>query len=337
MKVKLSIPSYENHSSLSQFIGNDQNRLENIKFYVNDSSIQEADFWFIFEDLNVHKEFCNIDPNCIFYLNTETSFKFDYFLENNIRLYLDQFSRVYSPYTNFHKNNVFNPPFLTWMINGNHGNSYYRKHIRDINFFLNNKINTKNKELSVICSNKTKTEFQHLRYEFVKELKRYFTTRLDWYGNGVSEIDEKWYGISNYKYHISIENNIMNNVISEKIYDSYLGQAYPFYSGAQNLNEYFKADSFSRINIFDLDQSIEIIENDIANNKYENSIEELIQAKKIVCNELNPFYRILNIIKSYSEIKKPTENVIYNKKYFYDSFTPNKQKIKDGISRFFRI
>ena len=37
---------------------------------------------------------------------------------------------------------------------------------------------------------------------------------------------------------------VKNNLISEKLYDSYLGLAFPIYFGAPNSGEYFPKNSF---------------------------------------------------------------------------------------------
>ena len=72
-------------------------------------------------------------------------------------------------------------------------------------------------------------------------MKSHFGSQLDWYGNGVNEIQRKHEGILDYKYHIVLENESRNNLISEKIFDSMLGLSVPIYYGAPNISEYFNA------------------------------------------------------------------------------------------------
>ena len=68
-----------------------------------------------------------------------------------------------------------------------------------------------------------------------KYFKKHFKDRLNWYGNGVNEINNKFEVISNSKYHIVLENDSKYNLISEKLYDSYLGLSFPIYYGAPNV------------------------------------------------------------------------------------------------------
>ena len=44
---------------------------------------------------------------------------------------------------------------------------------------------------------------------------------------GVNSLNDKWDGIHDYKYHIVLENEA-NYLISEKLFDSYLGLSFPF-------------------------------------------------------------------------------------------------------------
>ena len=340
IKVKLSMPGYGPESSLSQFLGNSENTLKNLEFYINDNSLEYADFWFVFEDINTLKESCNVKKNNTYYLNTETSYKKDYFLSVYIQEYLDQFSHVYTPYFIGNKSKENTTPFLPWMINSNHGKSYYSNHIRDINYFLNLKHLSKPKKISVICSNKVKTENQHLRYMFVKELKNHFGNKLDWFGNGINYISTKWDGISNYKYHIAIENNFQQNIISEKLYDAYLGLSFPLYAGAENVYDYFPKKSLEKINIFDLENSISKIETVISSNLYEERIGMLIKSKQLVCESYNPFYRILDIINNENNLQNSDEinlTHIYSKQFYYNSLVSKRVKIKDRFSRALRL
>ena len=149
--------------------------------------------------------------------------------------------------------------------------------------------------MSVFCSDKNFTEGHRKRLDFVNGLKDHFGEDLDWYGNGINQLDTKWDGIAPYKYHISLENKNMDYVISEKLFDSYLGLSFPFYSGAPNVNDYFPSNSLRKIDINNLDKSIEIIEECIENNLYENNSNEILYSKNLICTELNLFigYRLL--------------------------------------------
>jgi hypothetical protein len=147
----------------------------------------------------------------------------------------------------------------------------------------------------------------HARFKFVEILKKHFGDTLDWFGNGVQSIPEKWDGIAPYKYHIVLENQSRHNIISEKIYDSYLGLAYPIYWGAPNLDDYFSKDSFSKIEILDWRKSIRTIEKVLLDDMWEQKLPEIINSKNKVLMDLNLFTRlakIANDTNDYQFLKK---------------------------------
>jgi len=149
--------------------------------------------------------------------------------------------------------------------------------------------------MSVFCSQKTFTPEHQARYKFVEILKKHFGDTLDWYGNGVQSIPEKWDGIAPYKYHIVLENQSRHNIISEKIYDSYLGLAYPIYWGAPNLADYFPKESFSSIEILDWRNAIKTIEQIVIKDEWEQKLPALIESKNKVLIDYNPFRRIAEL------------------------------------------
>ena len=336
-KVKLSIPMYGEGSNLTQFISQKNSLFSNIEFIVNNKDLEEADFWFVFEDLNFENEQCNINKENIYYLNSETSYKVDYFFENSLQKYLDQFGGFYTPYPIYRNNHKLTFPFQFWMINSNHGDGFYNPNKRNVDYFLDLRSINKTKNLSVFCSNKINTEYQHLRFKFVENLKSHFGDQLDWYGNGVNQLETKWEGIKDYRYHIAIENNPFDYCLSEKIYDAFLGMSYPIYFGGKVANKIFPNDSYSSINIFNVDKSIREIELILENKIYEDKKSEILEAKKLVCSDLNPLYRIKNIIENSQINKNKNKTTLYNKNYFYKKYTPYKKKVKRVISRKLRI
>ena len=75
INVKISLPGADSNSSFDNFIDPNSEDLKNIKFHIN-NDVEEADFWFVFEDLYKQKEECLINREKIIYLNTETHIKF---------------------------------------------------------------------------------------------------------------------------------------------------------------------------------------------------------------------------------------------------------------------
>jgi hypothetical protein len=302
IKVKLSIPGFGCDINISQFVGNLENRYQNCQFYVNNSDLCEVDFWFVIDDLQLPKESVIVDPDNIFFLTAEHIHNMGYYDLPDKSKFLDQFSKIVSCYDIFRENTEYDIPFLGWMINANHGPSITAESIRDVNWLSNLSYLEKTRKISVFCSKKALTPDHLARYKFVEALKKHFGDTLDWYGNGVQSIPEKWDGIAPYKYHIVLENQSRHNIISEKIYDSYLGLSYPIYWGAPNLADYFPKESFTQIEILDWRNAIKTIERILLKDEWELNLPALVEGKNIVTTDLNLFSRLAKLAnRNYAE------------------------------------
>ena len=334
--IKITLPSHGKNLTLENFYTN--NLSDNFNFYIN-SDIEKADFWIVFEDLKKDVEYCEVPKENVIYLNNETSFKKDYFFEIHMIEFLNQFKYSYGCYPTLKKNHINTIPFLPWMIHANHGDTIFKKTELNYDFFSNLQKTDKKIELSVICSNKRHTENHKLRVEFLNILKNHFKDKLLWFGNGINEIENKFEVISNSKYHIVLENDSKYNLISEKLYDSYLGLSFPIYYGAPNINDYFDINSLSMININDINGSIRTIENVINNNFYDKNINLLNSEKEKVLNEYNMYNRICEIIKNRLDgpISNNVINKLYSSGYFWNKVTSPRKKIKRTLQRRLRI
>ena len=334
--IKVTLPSHGKNLSFENFYTNNLNH--KINFYIN-SDIKKADFWIVFEDLKNDVEYCEVPKENVIYLNNETSFKKDYFFEIHMIKFLDQFNYSYGCYPTLKKNHINTIPFLPWMIHANHGDTIFKKNELNYEFFSNLQKTEKKIELSVICSNKSHTENHKLRVEFLNILKNHFKERLQWFGNGINEIENKFEVISNSKYHIVLENDSKYNLVSEKLYDSYLGLSYPIYYGAPNINDYFDINSLTMVNINDINGSISTIENVIKNNFYDKNLNLLNLEKEKVLNEYNMYNRICEIIKN--KLQEPISDDVINKLhssgYFWKKVTSQRKKIKRTLQRKMRL
>jgi len=325
INIKVTLPGFKDNLTISQFTGNEESILGDCKFWIN-KKIENPDIWFVFENIILEEEACNIDPKKVVFLSSETSYPDNHFLKDPRTKFLNQFGYVYTTYETIN-NSIKDMPFLPWMINSNHGDSIYSPSPRDVNYFLELKNLKKTKTLSVICSNKDVTEGQKKRLDFVYGLKEYFGDLIDWFGNGINPLDKKWDGISNYKYHISIENKNKDYLISEKLMDSFLGLSFPFYYGATNALDFFPKKSFQHIDINNLNKSIEIIEEGIESNLYEQNMKFLLESKHLVCKDYNLFYRLSTISKQIlSKQKYSKRNLIIKNLTIYQDKYERKQK-----------
>ncbi len=152
-------------------------------------------------------------------------------------------------------------------------------------------------ELSVICSNAAKLSVHRSRFEFVSALKDLLGDQLHWYGRGVRDIGDKAEAIGPYRYHIAIENNFVDHFWTEKIADTYLGGAFPFYSGCGNLDEYFSPDAFLRIDMGNPEASAQTIKAAIADNVFEKRASAIAEARRKILFEYNLYNEVWKAIR----------------------------------------
>jgi len=295
MRIRVSARGGTSSPNISQFVGNANNTFQDCTFFINDP-VAEADVWFVIEDLNDNETPCWVPPERIFFLTAETSWEPGHYAPGtDASTFLDQFERIYSCHDIFRTNVISAPPFLPWMINANHGSSILARHKRSVDFLGEIRSLPKEKGLSVFCSDQSSTANHRMRLRFVQELKSYFGGSIDWFGNGINPLEEKWDGIAPYRYTLVLENQSMPNLFTEKIYDAFLGLAYPIYWGAPNLSEYFDEGSFRPINIRDLNGSKATISGLLDSDLAEASLSKLLQSRDTVLHDLNLFARMAKI------------------------------------------
>ena len=294
VKIKISVPERYPSADLSQFL--DQTALATHSFHFNEQ-IPKADAWFVIEGTLPEDSQCFVPPNRVFFLGAETARPLGFFYQNSEWLpFLTQFFQIYTPQELYSDNAHLEVPFLPWMINANHGPHFFDSSTRDLEFFRSHQVPVKTRELSVFCSAKEITPEHGSRLRFVSELKNHFGPRLDWFGNGVNAVDEKWEGLAPYKYSIVLENQAASHVLTEKIQDAFLALSKPIYWGAPQARDIFPPDSFTEIDIRDLRGSITHIEELLKGDSYQKSLPALLKAKAIVTDELNFMVRIQNIL-----------------------------------------
>lgn len=147
----------------------------------------------------------------------------------------------------------------------------------------------KTKLISVIVSDKAITPGHRNRRALVARLREHFGDAIDIFGRGVRDLPDKADGILPYRYHVALENSEFPDYWTEKLADSFLGRAHPFYWGCPNIARYFPADSLTAINIYDADSVIATIEQAIAEQRFEKSIAAVEAARSLVLDRYNLF------------------------------------------------
>ena len=305
LTVKISSRGSGKDLDLSQFTGNDTNEWRGCRFLVN-ADVESADAWFVSEDVDDDETACAVPGGRVFFLTAETSWPTGFYDDNPGRsAFLDQFAEIYTCHDVFRPHVTSTLPFLPWMINANHGPSITAPHERDVAWLSGVKSLPKGRDLSVFCSHQTLTDGHRMRLRFVEKLKEHFGDRLDWFGNGIQPLAEKWEGIAPYRYHLVLENHAAPNVITEKLWDAYLGLAYPIYWGAPNVHEYVPGGSLTTINMMDLAGSIDAIDKLVTSDHAEMAQPQVLSARDRVLGDLHYLSRVAAIARSHHKAQEP--------------------------------
>ena len=303
MRIKISINNHYPSADIAQYLGNDGG----VDEFIFNTASDAADAWFVIEGTLPNDNSCLVPENRVFFLGAETARPLGYFYEAPGWLdYLRQFAGIYSPQELYWANATPAVPFLPWMINANHGPDMFASSPRDLEFLRGLSLLEKTNEISVFCSNQLMTGDHRARFRFVSALKEHFGSRLDWFGNGINPLEQKWDGLGPYKYTIVLENQSTPHVLTEKIQDAFLALAVPLYWGAPEAKEIFGENSFIPIDIKDIHGSIALIEQLLESDSYEMRLPSLLKAKAVVTDELNFLFRMKEILKSPSLEKAST-------------------------------
>lgn len=154
----------------------------------------------------------------------------------------------------------------------------------------------KDQTISCVTSNTNVNPGHQPRLDFLKYLQ---TENFDFdlMGRGFNPIEDKFDGIAPYKYSIAIENYQANDYWTEKIVDCFLSFTMPIYHGCSNMEDYFPAESFIKIDINDPEKSLAIIKKAIADNSWEKNLEAIKVAREKVLNEYQFFPFVVNFFK----------------------------------------
>jgi len=151
-------------------------------------------------------------------------------------------------------------------------------------------------ELSAMCSAKRQTNTLHRRrYDFVMGLKARLP-EMELFGRGIRPIADKADALDPYKYHVAIENFFGPHHWTEKLADPFLGACMPVYYGCPNAEEYFPPESFLRIDLNDLNGSVEVIQRAIRDRLYERNLKAVLESRRRVLEEYGPIPQIVSII-----------------------------------------
>lgn len=208
----------------------------------------------------------------------------------------EQYSKVFTHHI-FNENSKYirSFPLLPWHVN------------KSYDELVSQDMPKKSKELSWITSNKNMFKGHKERMCFLDAIKD-SGLEIDIFGRGINEINDKWDGLSDYKYALAIENSQSIDYWTEKLSDCYLSYTMPIYCGAPNIKDYFPEKSMIVIDISKPNEAIEIIRCAIENKTWEKNIGFIKQSRSLILNEYNFFAVIADKIKG-EEVERLPEKI----------------------------
>ena len=255
------------------------------KFEIN-NDVDECDFWFVYSKGQKFDEESILAPENLVLLTGESEEIYHY-----SNRFVQQFPTVITSRSDLRATHLIKShPAQPWWVGRKFGFNANEKRDFTMNFEdFKKQFPAKTKILSVISSDKSFTRGNNERIAFVRMLKAHFGDRLDVFGKGIKDFEDKWDILKDYKYHIVLENSSYDYYWTEKLADSYLAGCFPFYYGASNIREYFDESSFRLIDISDVELSISIIERSIRSDVYKYSLDSLSSARDNILYKYNIF------------------------------------------------
>jgi hypothetical protein len=298
-KIKINLFVPVNDIQFLDLFDSQYNKTDEVEIVFNQNGI-DCDYLFVFEKLN-EKISCNCSKKNVIFISGEPPTVKTYHAD-----FLKQFNSVFTCQKDLaHDSKIISFQLLPWLVN----KSY--KELKAIKSY------EKTKLISIVTSNKIFTEGHKKRFDFAMKLKDYFGDKIDLFGRGINDFDDKWDVIAPYKYHIAIENCSYPNYWTEKLTDTYLAGAYPLYYGCPNISDYFSEKAFTQIDINDFEKSVKIIEEIIANETYEKSTEELATAKEQILEKYGFFAYLAEFCKNNYDTSLKKEKITLRTEKFF--------------------
>jgi len=215
---------------------------------------------------------------------------FDWLIENH-----EPFARVFTHYIPVpERRYVRSFPALGWFV--------------DLSYdeLVAMNLPAKNKHASFVTSDDVWLPGQRKRNALREFLMQKGADKVDVFGRGVRYIENKWTALAPYRYSIAVENSISPDYWTEKISDCFLSWTVPLYDGCPNIEEYFPADSFIRIDGADHRATLAGINQLLQHDEWERRLPALREARRRVLEKYQLFPLLAQAVRDYgSDDGKP--------------------------------
>ncbi len=212
--------------------------------------------------------------------------------------FLKQFDILITSHSRLKKlpNHFYTCPALNWHYGFSLKNKTFSCGFNDL---LRAKPPEKSANISVITSNTVYLRGHLRRVLFLKDLRKRYGNRIDFFGKGVEFIDDKAEALLPYRFHIVLENSARAHYWTEKLSDPLLAYAVPIYDGAPNVGEYFPQDSMYVVDIDDRRSVFKLIDGILEDpcRIYSDKLPALTDARKTLLDKYN-FFAVLERVLS---------------------------------------
>ena len=156
----------------------------------------------------------------------------------------------------------------------------------------------KTKALSWILGNQMEIPGHINRLVFLEHIKKRGNFTVDLFGRANQYVTDKAEGLIPYKYSLAVENSSCPDYWTEKIADCFLCWTVPIYYGCTNLEEYFPAEAFIRIDITNPQEALIKIKDVIDHDDWEKRLPALTKARELLLDKHQFFPYFSDIIKN---------------------------------------
>lgn len=289
-KVKLTFPYLE--WDLARQSPSNTKIWGDYQFLINED-VAECDYWVVYNHLYKDSETCICPQKNTILLTGEPFTVFQY---NN--KFIWQFEHIITCQREIiHPRKYFMHLGMPWYVGARYLVDGKMSFSRNYDELYSQDFVNKTKDICIISSDKNFTEGHRNRLELVNKIKAQFGNKIDVFGRGINDFEDKWDVLKDYRYCITIENTKTLDYFSEKLVDCYLSHTFPIYYGCTNINDYFNPESCIIFDLDNIDGLTKIITKVLSDkDHYNNSLPHLIEAKKKYLKEYNLFPLIVNFI-----------------------------------------
>ncbi len=156
----------------------------------------------------------------------------------------------------------------------------------------------KDRALSWIVGNCRDLPGHMKRLSFLRRIREERGLEIDLFGRAVRYIEDKWDGLASHRYSIAVENASWPEYWTEKIADCFLAWTVPIYHGCPNLESYFPADSFIRIDIDRPREAVETIRRIVRDDDWERRLPAVSEARRKVLQEYQLFPHLAKLVRA---------------------------------------